>query len=398
MAKALFLNLALHGHINPTLPIVRELVRRGDDVAYYSTDAFAPDILQTGARYRAYGAAVQSRLDLHARPTDELAWHLMRTAAVVLETELEGFRSERPDYIISDSVTPWGQWAGVILGVPVVTSISTFAFNRRVLRYAGARGVRPASARAAFSKMRHVARAFLLGQRLRRKYRARGPGAIGSVMGHSSLNIVYTSRYFQPCAETFDERFHFIGPMTSRAQPGGFPWEDVRSPVIVYISLGTLFNANPDFFRACFAAFEREDLQVIMSIGPNVSKEDLGVPPSNVIVKNHVPQLEVLQRASVFVTHGGMNSVSESLAYGVPVVAVPQMGEQAIVGRRVEELGAGLYVAKDEATVDTLRGSVRQLLADGRFRRQAAVIRESFETAGGVGGGADAIVSFAHRA
>ena len=337
-------------------------------------------------------------MSLHGRPTDELPWLLMRTASTVLETELDGFRAERPDYVISDSVTPWGQWTGAILGVPVVTSISTFAFNRRVLRYGAAHGVRPASARAAFSKIRHVSKAFLLGQRLRRKYGVRGPGAIGSVMGHSGLNIVYTSRYFQPCAETFDERFRFIGPMTSRKEAGVFPWDDVRRQVIVYVSLGTLFNDNLNFYRTCFAAFEKDDVQVIVSIGPTVSKDDLGAPPSNVIVKNHVPQMEVLQRASVFVTHGGMNSVSESLAYGVPVVVVPQMGEQAIVGRRVEELGAGLYVAKDEASVDTLRGSVRQLLTDDRFRRQAAVIRESFENAGGVAQGADAIVTFARRA
>jgi MGT family glycosyltransferase len=337
-------------------------------------------------------------LNLHARPTDELPWLLMRTAAAALETELEGFRVERPDYIISDSVTPWGQWAGAILGVPVVTSISTFAFNRRVLSYAAAHGVRPASAGAAFSKMRHVARAFLLWRRLGRRYGARGPGPFGSVMGHSSLNIVYTSRFFQPCAETFDEQFHFIGPMTSRTQSGSFPWDEVERPVIVYVSLGTLYNANLEFFRTCFAAFEGEDVQVIMSIGNGVSTDDLGVPPSNVIVKHHVPQLDVLQRASAFVTHGGMNSVSESIAHGVPVLVVPQMGEQAIIGRRVEELGAGIYLANDRVTADVLRASVRQLLTDSRFRRQAGVIRESFEKAGGVARGADAIVAFAHRA
>jgi MGT family glycosyltransferase len=102
----------------------------------------------------------------------------------------------------------------------------------------------------------------------------------------------------------------------------------------------------------------------------------------------------VLQRASAFVTHGGMNSVSESLYYGVPVVVVPQMGEQAIVGRRVEELGAGLYLAKEEVTAETLRASVRRLLAEDRFARQTGEIRESFQNAGGVTRAADAIVTF----
>ena len=107
-----------------------------------------------------------------------------------------------------------------------------------------------------------------------------------------------------------------------------------------------------------------------------------------------MPQLEVLGRASAFVTHGGMNSVSESLYHGVPVVVIPQVGEQAIVGRRVEELGAGLYLAKAEATAEKLRESVRRLLAEERFGRQAAVVGESFQTAGGVARAADAILAF----
>ena len=120
--------------------------------------------------------------------------------------------------------------------------------------------------------------------------------------------------------------------------------------------------------------------------------------PPNFIVESDVPQLEVLQRVSVFVTHGGMNSVSESLYYGVPVVVIPQMGEQAIVGRKVEELGAGLYLAKEAATAEKLRESVQQLLAEDGFRRQAAAVRESFQDAGGVARAADAILAFTRRA
>jgi len=89
-----------------------------------------------------------------------------------------------------------------------------------------------------------------------------------------------------------------------------------------------------------------------------------------------------------------MNSVSESLYYGVPLVVIPQMSEQEVVGRRVEQLGAGLYLAKAKATAATLRGAVDQLLADDRYRRQAAVVRESFLTAGGVTRAADAIAGF----
>jgi hypothetical protein len=160
------------------------------------------------------------------------------------------------------------------------------------------------------------------------------------------------------------------------------------------VSLGTLFNADATFYRNCFEAFRREDVRVIMSIGATVSEASLGPAPPNFMVQTYVPQLEVLGRASVFVTHGGMNSVSESLYHGVPVVVIPQMGEQEIVGRRVEELGAGLCLARREATAEKLRESVERLVTEDRFRQQAAVVRQSFQTAGGVARAADAILAF----
>lgn len=395
MAKAFFLSLPLAGHINPSLALVRELVTRGDQVIYYATAPFADRIEQTGAQYRAYQNAFLA--DLRGLPTHlhELSWLLTRTTADLLETHLEDWRIERPDYLVTDSVAPWGQWAAEILGIPVVTSVSTFAFNRHVVAFAAARGIRPKSARLFFAKLRHIVRALRLGRQLRGKYGARGPGITGLVTGCSGLNIVYTSREFQPCADTFDDRFQFIGPsLTDRQEDAIFPWEQVRFPVTVYLSLGTLFNADATFYRNCFRAFQGEDFQVILALGSQVPRESLGPEPANFIVQTHVPQLDVLKHASVFVTQGGMNSVSEGLWFGLPLLVVPQMSEQAMVGRRVEELGAGLYLANEEVTPERLRQAVRTLLSEGRFRQQAAVIRESFQTAGGVARAVDRIVPF----
>jgi MGT family glycosyltransferase len=394
MARALFLSLPLHGHMNPALPLVAELVARGDEVICWSTDAFAAAVAGAGARFRPYHNAFLD--DLRGLPahTHALAYLLTRTSAEVLEAHLEAFRAEAVDYVIADSVAPWGQWVGEILGVPVVTSISTFAFNRHVLAFAATRGVRPTSARAFVSKLRHVGRAFLLGRRLRARYRVAGPGVIGSVVGHSGLNIVYTSRYFQPCASTFDDSYEFIGPSAAaRADAAPFPWERLRHPVVVYVSLGTLFNADASFYRACCDGFGSEDVQVVMAIGEHVPVAALGAVPANVVVQPRVPQLEILERASAFVTHGGMNSVSESLHRGVPVLVVPQMGEQAIVGRRAEELGAGLCVERHEATATVLRDGVRQLLS-GNFRHQARAVGDSFRAAGGVSRAAERIAVF----
>jgi MGT family glycosyltransferase len=261
-----------------------------------------------------------------------------------------------------------------------------------VLQYALSHGVRPKSPRLVLSKMRHIAKSIWLGRRLSRRHGVKGPGITGLVFGRSDLNIVYTSRLFQPFAETFDERFHFVGPTVASGTV-----QRAAQPALVYVSLGTLFNTDASFYRNCFDAFRDQNVQVIMSVGSNVPEASLGPPPPNFSVQSYVPQLEVLQRASAFVTHGGMNSVSESLYFGVPLVVIPQMGEQETVGRRVEELGAGLYLAKADATAASLRASVERVLADGRFREQAAVVRESFTAAGGAARAAGAILAFTRR-
>ncbi len=395
MAKALFLGLPLHGHTNPSLPLVRALVERGDEVVYFSGDAFADSILKTGARYRGYQVPFLANLRQLSERTDEMAWLLTRTTGEVLARHLDAFRVERADYIISDSVAPWGQWVAQILDLPVVTSVTTFAVNRHVLAYAASRGTRPRSVRLALSKIRHVGKAAMLGRRLRRQYGVPGTGIMGLMFGSSDLNIVYTSRHFQPCAESFDDRFQFIGPSVDlRSEPASAPSDETAGTDVIYVSLGTLFNADPAFYRTCFDAFGGQGARVIMSIGTAIAEASLGPPPANVVVKPWVSQLDVLRRTSVFVSHGGMNSVSESLHHGVPLVLVPQMGEQEIVARRVEDLGAGLCITKTEVTADVLRQSVRRVQSDERFRIQAALAGKSFAAAGGAARGADAILAF----
>jgi MGT family glycosyltransferase len=395
MAKALFLGLPLHGHTNPSLPLVRALVERGDEVVYFSGDAFADGILKTGARYRGYQVPFLANLRQLSERTDEMAWLLTRTTGEVLARHLDAFRVESADYIISDSVAPWGQWVAQILDLPVVTSVTTFAVNRHVFAYAASRGTRPRSVRLALSKIRHVGKAAMLGRRLRRQYGVRGTGIMGLMFGSSDLNIVYTSRHFQPCAESFDDRFQFIGPSVDlRSEPASVPSDETAETDVIYVSLGTLFNADPAFYRTCFDAFGGQGARVIMSIGTAIAEASLGPPPANVVVKPWVSQLDVLRRTSVFVSHGGMNSVSESLHHGVPLVLVPQMGEQEIVARRVEDLGAGLCITKTEVTADVLRQSVRRVQSDERFRIQAALAGKSFAAAGGAARGADAILAF----
>lgn len=257
MAKAVFLSLPMHGHTNPSLPLVNELVQRGEQITYLSAAPFADKIEATGATYRPYANGFLSDMSGLPERMEQLGWLLMRTTSEILTQELNGMRAEKPDYLIVDSVAPWGQWIGEILNVPVVTSISTFAFNRHVMAYGMKQGVRPKSRKVFLSKLRHIANSLRLRQRIRRRYHVLGPDLMGLMAGRSGCNIVYTSRHFQPCVDTFDNTFHFVGPsIRPRVEPQPFPWAS-RHKEMIYISLGTLFNADVPFYRLCFEALAR---------------------------------------------------------------------------------------------------------------------------------------------
>lgn len=386
--------------MTPLLPLIHQLASLGDELVAYATSPFAAAIERAGAVYRPYHSSRVEALTQIPDKVEEVSLLLMSVVGEVLAADLSAMRDQRPDYIVTDSMAPWGQWIGQLLSVPVVTSVTTFAINRHVLAFAGSHGVRPKSVSRTLSKLWHVFKASRLRRRLSRQYSTPGLGVFNTVFGRSGLNIVHTSREFQPCGDTFDESFVFVGPPAGAAavragSPVEFLWPTGTAP-IVYVSLGTLFNANATFYRDCVEALRHEPVRVIVSIGARLSPEEVGASSENVTMARFVPQIDVLEQAAVFITHGGMNSVSESLCHGVPMLTVPQMGEQEIVSRRVEQLGAGLYLAKEETSAETLRISIRRLLSEDSFKRSATRIGETLRAAGGRVNAAQRVSAFAN--
>ena len=132
--------------------------------------------------------------------------------------------------------------------------------------------------------------------------------------------------------------------------------------------------------------------QVIMSVGDLVPLEELGVPAGNISVFPSVDQIAVLEQADVFVSHCGMNSVSESLWFGVPLVMLPQTAEQCGVAERVSQLGAGI-----KADAISVRSAIEKVFADESYRSRAVAISETFRRCPGAKGAADKILSVCER-
>ena len=392
MSTVSFLNIGMHGYINPTLPIVAELVRRGHSVTYHTFPAFAAQIEAAGAKVLLYPGGDMPVPD----PPIPLALleELVRTTLGLLPDVLSDLRGIRPDLIVHGAACPWGAVAARALGVPAAATFTTFAFNKQVPSPTGFSRALVAAA----MKYPRIGWGFTRARwALRRAYGRGGLPLIDLMNAPEPLNLVFTSDAFQPGADAFDRSYRFVGASVgSRLTDPAFDAVQLQDPVL-YASLGTVFDAGPALLRTFAKALAPLGGTVVVSTGQE-DPADLGPLPANVLARRSVPQLQVLERAALLVTHGGMNSVNEAMRAGVPALVVPQGADQPMVARRVVELGAGLSLRTEDATEETVHALARRLLEDPRFRTAAAAQRAAQEEAGGARRAADELERYLNDA
>jgi MGT family glycosyltransferase len=235
---------------------------------------------------------------------------------------------------------------------------------------------------------------------MRRELGVTAPPPLALLNHPGDLSICYTSPLLLPDGGTYDDSYVFVGPpVATRQETADFPWswlEEERP--LVYVSLGTVFNENRAFFRACVAAFASKEVQVVLSLGQGLPVDRLGPLPPNVLARSFVPQVALLPYVDLFVTHAGVNSVHEGLYFGVPLLLVPQQAEQAMVAVRIAELGAGLRVRAREVSAGIVWERAWRLLTEPGFKDQAQRLGQSLREGGGSARGAAAIeVWYAQR-
>lgn len=398
MSTAVVLCYPTHGHIAPKLAVVEELVRRGERVVYYSAERSRARIEQTGAEFRAYA---YDHNDFDPNPPTEGLFsdmeRLLKLTEAMLPGLLQELRDLQPDYLLLDSKSVWGNLASQILALPAVTLSVVFALHEKLVNaeYLVPRLYGGATPEVLQRALVHLHNYFEVAQRVDRRYGTHCPNLVQFLGNPQPLNIIFTSQLFQLGGEHFDDRYKFVGPsLTSRSATTDFSFTQLNGDPLIYISLGTVFNELPDFYRTCFAAFANAPYQVIMAIGKNTDRSQLGEAPANFIVSDFVPQLEILERAALFITHGGMNSANEGLLYQVPLLVVPQRGDQYMVAGRVAELGAGLPLFMPEVSPERLREMVAHILAEPRFKQGAQRVGQSLQDAGGYQRAANEIFLF----
>ncbi len=382
---------AAHGHVNPLLPTIQELVSRGHQVSVYLTREFESAVRGTGATFRplddrfglpeklAPGAGAPD-----ARHMMPVMLRFMRERMSDTPPLVEQARAEKADGVIYDPMALWGQAIGRTLNLRRALFQTSFALShsptlQRELRK-DFQGVPPAGVVLGLAHFLFNAELLHWRHGLPRLFLR------SSFQATEDLNIIPVPRSYQPDAEFFDERFLFVGPtILPRQEQGDFPLEKLDSRPLLYISLGTTpMNRRPDFYTACFEAFRDTRWQVVMACGKGLDPASLGPVPTHFIVRQRVPQLDVLSRARAFITHGGMNSIMEGIWHGVPLAVYPQFADQPLNAGRVRDLGLGLWLGREDALKpQALRETVERLDTEPGFRARIAEFQGSLREAGG---------------
>ncbi len=400
----------LSGHLNPMTTLGGELKRRGHLVtliarpdARVKTGSAGLRFLSVGERDFPTGSMARATAQLGQlgglnaiRFTAEL---LRRAAVTILEDAPEVITGASIDGLLVDQVTSAGDTVAEMLGLPFVTVCNALALNPEpaippaITPWRYRRGwiwrVRNAFGDGVF---RWLAKPILDEINARRLQHSLPPLA-GSVSKDASLaQIAQQPAFFDYPRERLPERFHYTGPWHAidRGDAVEFPWQKLDGRPLIYASMGTLQNRQKSIFDTIAAACAGLDAQLVLSLGNRDQQREskfVGAP----IVVPFAPQLELLRRAALTITHAGLNTALESLAKGVPMVAIPIANDQPGVASRLEWLGVAEVVPPQRLTVSRLRASVRRVVGKPHFRARAQQWKREIARADGLAQAADIV-------
>ena len=359
--KILFVNLPYHGHVIPTIGLVQKLIKAGHQVTYLMPHDWADKVVDSGTQFLGYENT--PKLDKQ-----------IRNAFFKAEEVIASY-----DLVLYEQFFFVGKHLAEKHGKKCVRIFTAPATNKELMR-----------AFISSGGPMGIFRLPLIGT-LWTQDCVKGLGI--KLKCHNWLdeivenppncNLVYTLRSFQPFAEDFPkEQFHFIGPSVYKRREEPFP---VLAKPVIYISIGTILKGGEKFFRACIEAFEKEKVTVVLSVG-NFDISRLKHIPKNFVIRNRVPQITVLKKACLFITHGGMNSVSEAMVSGVPMLVIPFVSDQPVNARQVEKLGLGKILDYKAITANTLRDAAFAVMKDRQTQENLKKIQDEISCAPGNAG------------
>ncbi len=371
--RILFVNLPYVGHIIPTVGLVQALIKAGHQVTYLLPHGWESYLQGSGADFLGYENS--PKLDQQ-----------IRSAFLKAESVIGGH-----DLVIYEQFFFVGKHLAEKNGKKCVRIFTAPATNhdlmKKFLSSGGPMGI---------FRLPLIGRLWTADAIKGLGIHLECPNWLDEIVeSPPDCNLVYTLRQFQPDEEQFSEyRFHFIGPSIYDRPEDPFP--TLQAPVI-YISLGTILKGASTFFQTCIEAFRNEKVTVVLSVGKDFDISKLGPIPENFVIRNHVPQTAVLRQSNLFITHGGMNSVSEAMVAEVPMLVIPFVSDQPVNARQVQRLGLGEVLSYQHITPQVLKDAAFSVLWSEKIRRNICALSRIIRKAPGNTGAVEIIENFVQQ-
>jgi len=402
---------AATGHLNTMIPLGNELLGRGHRVTIFNFLDAKAKTLASGLEFQSLaedefplGASAEILTEMgKLSGLAALQYNLKtvpKTSAVVLRQAPPVMEKAGVEALIVDQYSLEGGTVADILNLPFVTLCSGLMLNREP-------NIPPIVTTWQYSptwkgRLRNQLGYQLLNlltkpiQETIAQYRRQWKLPLYSHPNEHYSQLAQISQ--QPAEFEFPRQnlppyFYFTGPYHNGAahKPVPFPFEQLTGQPLIYASMGTIQNRLLEVFQIIASACEGLDVQLVISLGGGATPESLPPLPGNPIVVGYAPQLELLQKAALTITHAGMNTTLESLSNGVPMVAIPVANDQPGVAARIAYRGVGELVSLKELSVSKVRSAIEKVLTQESYKQRAIEMQEAIGRSGGVKRAADII-------
>ncbi len=391
------------GHINPWAALGRELQQRGHRVTLFQMPDVEAKVLQEGLEFQAIGQSDHPLGTLPESLTNlsklsgiaALRFALQaiqKTTNAICRDVPDAIKVTGVDFLLVDQTEPAGATVAEYLGIPFVTVCCAMMINREpaippIFTSWSYQDIWWARLRnqMGYALFDYLTRSV---QSVVAQYRQQwnlplytNPEASFSSLAQISQQIAE----FDFPRHSLPENFYYVGPLRNASpQEVPFPYEKLTGKPLIYSSLGTQQNTRSALFYQIAQACEGLDAQLVISHGGGMSEDFAQSLPGSPLVVSYAPQFELLARASLTVTHAGLNTVLDSLSHGVPLVAIPITYEQPAIASRLRWVGVGEVLSLNHLSIPKIRTTIEQVLHDNSYANQATKLKVSIQKAGGV--------------
>ncbi|WP_460205581.1 glycosyltransferase [Scytonema sp. NUACC21] len=398
------------GHLNPLAALGRELRSRGHRVTFLQIPDIESKVLSEGLNFHPIGQFTYrlGELDETLAQLGKLSGiealrysvrFCQRTADIICQDAPTAIKADGIDVLLVDQLEPAGEAVAEFLSIPFISVCCAQAIHRSP-------DVPPfftpwTYQNTWWARLRNQATYYILDRscqpilQVLNDYRRSWKLPVNPKLYASRSQLAQISQ--QPAAFDFPcvnlpKHFHYAGPFRNTSpHKGFFPFERLTGQPLIYASLGSMQNTKQDIFECIAAACEGLDVQLAIALGTKVDAETVKKLAGSPLVVEYAPQLEVLAKAKLTITHGGLNTLLDSLTHGVPLIAIPITYEQPGNAARIKWTGTGEIVPLSSLSVSTLRGAIQRVLAEDVYVDNALRVKQSILEAGGVKRAADIV-------